>query len=133
MFPPRGDGLPQGSSGFPGYASFASENDAIAAEAVNESANEVLENDQLASFALQVMGRETFELGQLIDQTFANYNTPLFWSYWQQACDKACKLMIGNQGAKASAALPQTGLITPADFYVNDSELQAVRQSLWCH
>ena len=100
---------------------------------IHEGEDDVVENDNLANIALQVMGREIFELGQIVDQANASYGTPDVYMYLNRACHKAGKLLGANQGAKVSAAIPITGYVQPSDFDANDFELQAVRQQLWCH
>lgn len=92
-----------------------------------------LDNDNLANLALQIMGREIFELGEKIDLAIANYGTPTGDSYIYQSCKKASKLLKGNAGAKVSAALPIMGFVQPSDFDANDVELQAVQDQLWCY
>lgn len=98
-----------------------------------EDSGNVIENDNLANIALQVMGREVFELGQQLDQAIMYYGTPSVGMYINQVCHKASKLLIANQGAKVSAALPINGYVQAVDFDPNDDELQAVRQQLWCY
>jgi len=135
----RGDS--GGSSGFPGFPSHGRHFPFMAPEGLDTDAaapssdyasDDTLENDNLANLALQVMGKELFELGQLVDQATMNYNSPAFWGYWHQACNQTAQLIVGNQGAKVAASLPLQGLVSAIDFAPNDQELQAVRQQLWC-
>ena len=130
-----------GNSDFPGSPSRGRHFPYLAAERLDvdgavdsngEGNGDQLENDNLANLALQVMGRELFELGQVVDQATMNYNSPAFWGYWHQACNQTAQLIVGNQGAKVAASLPLQGLVSAIDFAPNDQELQAVRQQLWC-